>query len=401
MNYHRKEIAEFLETTFQATQARLGEEHRRDLGESQSKAWRTHNAAAVLPAEADSFIRHIKALTVARAQTIADAYTAFGESSGEAGENDLTNYYNTLLAARRSAFQGESELVCRRTGISGSQVPRLLRRFETDSHAALLEGKSILVKQRTAFRNPRGVPAGAARSVLESHDRRFALMAIDEAKKSIPEDDRPRPKVGAVVVKDGEVLSTAHRGEHPKPKSHAEYIALEDKLPDDLVAGSTVYTTLEPCTTRNHPKIPCSQRLVDRKVGRVFIGMLDPNPDICGRGVRLLREANIEVQLFPGDLGAQVEEMNRDFIRIQKQRQGGSQPAVNLGRELELDHIRRQLQEIDMELTAYRDVYRPSGVGARDSRPLPTEGIQEKIRLLQAKKARLLASLQEDNQKKD
>lgn len=158
-----------------------------------------------------------------------------------------------------------------------------------------------------------------AGSALESDDRRFAEMAIEEARKSVPEDDRPHPKVGAVVVKDGSVLSKAHRGE--RRGSHAEYIALERKLSDDLVAGTTVYTTLEPCVKRkSEEKIPCAQRLVDRKVARVVIGMLDPNPEIRGLGDQLLGKANIEVQLFPRDLRAQVEEMNREFIRAQEQR---------------------------------------------------------------------------------
>jgi pyrimidine deaminase RibD-like protein len=152
----------------------------------------------------------------------------------------------------------------------------------------------------------------------EDDDSRFARLAIEEARKSLPEDDRPHPKVGAVVVKDGRVVSKAHRGE--SPKSHAEFIALEGKLVDDLVAGSTVYTTLEPCTTRNHPKIPCAQRLVERKVARVVMGMLDPNPDIRGRGDQLLSDAGIETQLFPRELRAQVEEMNREFIRSQRDR---------------------------------------------------------------------------------
>ncbi len=95
-------------------------------------------------------------------------------------------------------------------------------------------------------------------------DRHFGEMAIEEAKKSVPEDERPHPKVGAVVVKNGLVLSKAHRGE--VLKSHAEYIALDDKLFDDVVAGATFHTTLEPCTTRTHPKIPCAQRLVDLKI---------------------------------------------------------------------------------------------------------------------------------------
>jgi len=147
-------------------------------------------------------------------------------------------------------------------------------------------------------------------------------MAIEEARKSVAEDGRPHPKVGAVVVKDGKVLGTAHRGE--LPGNHAEYVALEKKLSDEAVAGATVYTTLEPCTTRTHPKVPCAERLVERKVARVVIGMLDPNPDIRGRGDQLLSDAGIETQLFPRELRAQVEEMNREFIRSQKDRQASA-----------------------------------------------------------------------------
>ena len=87
-------------------------------------------------------------------------------------------------------------------------------------------------------------------------------MALEEAKHSVAEDDRVHPKVGVVIVKDGEILSTAHRGEFLE--GHAEYIALEKKLAEAAVAGATVYTTLEPCTTRSHP-IPCVERLIERK----------------------------------------------------------------------------------------------------------------------------------------
>jgi len=67
------------------------------------------------------------------------------------------------------------------------------------------------------------------------------------------EDDRVHPKVGAVIVKDGRVLSIAHRGE--QIGNHAEFVGLEKKLSDEAVAGATVYATLEPCATRTHPKI--------------------------------------------------------------------------------------------------------------------------------------------------
>src|SRR6266446_3078578 len=162
-------------------------------------------------------------------------------------------------------------------------------------------------------------PTGQQQADGADRDRTFARLAIDEARKSIPESDgRPHPKVGAVVVKDGKVLSTAHRGE--VPGNHAEFTALERNLPDVAVAGATVYTTLEPCTTRNPPKIPCADRLIERRVARVVIGILDPDDRIRGKGQRKLSNAGIETALFPHDLAMEVEELNREFTRFCEQR---------------------------------------------------------------------------------
>ena len=144
-------------------------------------------------------------------------------------------------------------------------------------------------------------------------DDRFATMAVNEARKSDAEDDRVHPMVGCVVVRDGRVLATAHRGE--MEGNHAEFLALEKKLKDVTLTGCTVYTTLEPCTTRNHPKIPCADRLIERKVARVVIGTLDPNPEIRGKGMWKLQQANIAVEMFPHALAMELNELNRDFFR--------------------------------------------------------------------------------------
>ena len=158
-------------------------------------------------------------------------------------------------------------------------------------------------------------------------DRKFMEKAIEEARKSqAEEDNRVHPRVGVVIVKDGKELAVAHRGEQEEGE-HAEFTAMEKKLADTEIAGATVYTTLEPCTSRNHPKVPCAVRLIERKVKRVVIGMLDPNPKISGKGVHKLREANIAVELFPHDLMSKIEEMNRDFIRHHK---NATEPASPL-----------------------------------------------------------------------
>jgi len=178
-----------------------------------------------------------------------------------------------------------------------------------------------------------------------TEDRKFARLAIEEARKSISEDDgRPHPKVGAVIVKNGRVLSLAHRGQ--LPGNHAEFVALEKESPDAVLAGATVYTTLEPCTSRNHPKVPCATRLVERKVARVVIGMLDPDPRITGRGQRALRNANVVTDFFPADLMTEVEELNREFTRFYENQTQTAQLSANALTDW---NVREQLERFAAE----------------------------------------------------
>src|SRR5450755_69825 len=103
------------------------------------------------------------------------------------------------------------------------------------------------------------------------NDYEHLRIAVDQARQSKNEDGRPHPKVGVVVVASDGTITTAHRGEIAAG-DHAEFTVLEKKLSTAALVGATVFTTLEPCTTRNHPKVPCAQRLIERRVRRVVIG---------------------------------------------------------------------------------------------------------------------------------
>ena len=101
----------------------------------------------------------------------------------------------------------------------------------------------------------------------------------------------PNPMVGCVIVKDGRVIGEGLHQEFRGP--HAEPNALANCT--EPPAGATVYVTLEPCCHVNKKTPPCAPRLIEAKVARVVIGCLDPNPEVNGRGIAMLREAGIVV----------------------------------------------------------------------------------------------------------
>src|ERR1035438_5450479 len=139
-------------------------------------------------------------------------------------------------------------------------------------------------------------------------DRELMCIAVEEAEKSEPEDDQPRPRVGVVFAKDGRVLAQARRNEDGEG-SHAEYLALK-KLENANISpeGATVYTTLEPCVRRRSKnKIPCARRLSDAKVARVLYGIIDPHKTVQSQGILHLKNHQIAVESFPADLANRIE----------------------------------------------------------------------------------------------
>jgi len=122
----------------------------------------------------------------------------------------------------------------------------------------------------------------------------------------------PNPRVGCVIVVDGEIVG---EGWHEKTGGpHAEVVALA--AAGDLSAGATAYITLEPCSHTGRTP-PCTEALIAAGIGRVVIGMKDPNPKVAGSGIEKLEQAGISVEV--GVLEGEARKLNPGFIRRMEQ----------------------------------------------------------------------------------
>jgi diaminohydroxyphosphoribosylaminopyrimidine deaminase/5-amino-6-(5-phosphoribosylamino)uracil reductase len=120
----------------------------------------------------------------------------------------------------------------------------------------------------------------------------------------------PNPMVGAVVLSPrGEVLGEGCHRCCGGP--HAEVEALRDA--GDRARGSTVVVTLEPCCHTGRTG-PCTEELIGAGVSRVVVAMEDPNPEVCGRGIRRLRSRGLDVEVGP--LADRAAELNRAYLHF-------------------------------------------------------------------------------------
>ena len=118
----------------------------------------------------------------------------------------------------------------------------------------------------------------------------YMKRALELAKKAMGYTS-PNPMVGCVVVKDGRIVTEGYHercGEY-----HAERNALT-KCSEDLT-GATMYVTLEPCCHQGKTP-PCTDIILERGIGKVYVGSMDPNPKVAGKGVQILRDHGVEVE---------------------------------------------------------------------------------------------------------
>lgn len=119
---------------------------------------------------------------------------------------------------------------------------------------------------------------------------------------------QPNPLVGAVIVRDGRIISEGYHHFYGGP--HAEIDAFNNAKED--VTGATMYVTLEPCSHFGKTP-PCSHAIVEKGITRVVVGILDPNPLVAGKGIEYLQKAGIEVEC--GVLQEEAKRQNEAFLK--------------------------------------------------------------------------------------
>ena len=138
-------------------------------------------------------------------------------------------------------------------------------------------------------------------------DEQAMSLALELAQKGEGKVS-PNPKVGAVIVKNDEIIATGWHKEYGA--DHAEVDAFKNATQD--CEGATLYVNIEPCSHAGKQP-PCVDEIIKRKIAKVVIGIIDPNPLVSGMGVSILKNSGVDVKV--GVLEEECIWMNRFFIK--------------------------------------------------------------------------------------
>ena len=161
--------------------------------------------------------------------------------------------------------------------------------------------------------------------MTSTDDTRYMALALQLADLG-RYSTHPNPRVGCVVVRDGEVVGQGWHEYAGGP--HAEINALNEAA--ELARGATVYVTLEPCSHQGKTP-PCADALIRAGVARVVVACADPNPEVAGQGLERLSSAGIET--CSGVLETQARALNPGFLRVM----AGGRPWVRVKMAASLD----------------------------------------------------------------
>jgi diaminohydroxyphosphoribosylaminopyrimidine deaminase/5-amino-6-(5-phosphoribosylamino)uracil reductase len=138
-------------------------------------------------------------------------------------------------------------------------------------------------------------------------DAQHLLRALELAARARGQTS-PNPIVGAVVVKDGNVIGEGIT--QPPGEDHAEVMALEAAA--GATAGATMYVSLEPCCHQGRTP-PCTDAILSAGIARVVIASDDPTPKAAGRGPGILRDEGVRVDFVDGDIAEAARLLNQPF----------------------------------------------------------------------------------------
>lgn len=216
-------------------------------------------------------------------------------------------------------------------------------------------------------------------------DKKFMTRALEIALNGMGHV-RPNPMVGAVLVKDGEIIGEGWHERYGGP--HAEVNAFANCRGD--VRGATLYVTLEPCCHYGKTP-PCTDLIISKDIDRVVIAMSDPNPLVSGKGIRKLRDAGIFVTT--GIMEKEAQRLNEVFVKFITQKK----PFVLYKSAMSLDgkiachtgesqwiSSEESREEAHMLRGTYAAIMAGAGTVASDNPQLTarTEGLEDPVRII-------------------
>jgi len=205
--------------------------------------------------------------------------------------------------------------------------------------------------------------------------RKMMEKSVEVMRQSVPEhrpDGSPSPSVGAVLVRPDGSIETSARGEL-RDGNHAEFILLERKCPGERLDGCILFTTLEPCLNRNHPKRGCARHIVGARIKEVYVGIEDDNPSVSGKGIEHLRRHGVTIHMFERNLQELILKENKAFFEWARK-----QPAKPKEEPIQLSKYEDPIASVilaDMSEEALERYRSKAGI-------IPGDGSEEFLRLL-------------------